>query len=232
MRAKGGTAFYPGPNFIQYLLSLKPAAYWPLNDPVGSAKVKDLSGNGNDGTVNGGVVLGEPGGLGIVQQTCALFEGANGLITTPYVLPGGPATILCLFKETVIQPFYSRMLSNDDYPNYGFWLSFAQNTYSPVELNAIDNVADRAITNNVTNNEWHLSIGTYDGATTIKLNTDGTIVSGGLSSTLIDSPLGYAIGGQPSAGSYYQGYLQQAAIFERVLTSLEQARLNALRSYV
>ena len=60
-------------------------AYWKLNDTVGSATIIDSTGNGNTGTLQGGVTLGVSGEL----NTAGQFNGTTGYITAGSNFPTG-----------------------------------------------------------------------------------------------------------------------------------------------
>lgn len=68
-------------NYDALLRSFGPSAWWKLADAVGSTSVRDWSGNGYTGTVNGGVTFGQPGPIaGSPADTGALFDGSAGYI--------------------------------------------------------------------------------------------------------------------------------------------------------
>ena len=60
--------------------SLKPTAWWELADPVGSTTAADSSGNGDNGTVEGGVTFGQTGPF--APGTGASFDGSTGYVST------------------------------------------------------------------------------------------------------------------------------------------------------
>jgi Concanavalin A-like lectin/glucanases superfamily/Domain of unknown function (DUF4082) len=60
--------------------SLTPTAWWELDDAAGSSTAVDSSGNGNTGTIHGGITFGETGPL--EGGTTAAFDGSTGFIAT------------------------------------------------------------------------------------------------------------------------------------------------------
>ncbi len=62
--------------FTDYMLSLEPAAYWPLDNPPGTIIVPDKSGNGNAMHVNGTPAFGSAG-LTSFGETALAFTGQN-----------------------------------------------------------------------------------------------------------------------------------------------------------
>ena len=72
-------------SFDATLYADQPAIWLKLADATGSGTVQDFSGNGNTGTVAGGVTLGETGPITVMPlDTSALFNGSSGKITTTY----------------------------------------------------------------------------------------------------------------------------------------------------
>ncbi len=85
---QSGTAQGASASYSQTVLNDKPAGYWRLGDASGSGSVADLSGNGYNGSVVGGVSLGQPGALNGDATTCALFDGSSGYLALPIPKPG------------------------------------------------------------------------------------------------------------------------------------------------
>ena len=73
-------------SFENLILALSPLGYWKLGEASGST-VADSSGNGNAGTIHGGVTLAQTGGLTGDASTGALFDGSTGYITLPMPAP-------------------------------------------------------------------------------------------------------------------------------------------------
>jgi Concanavalin A-like lectin/glucanases superfamily len=85
----GGSTFYqenthyfssPQISVEDVAKSLTPSAWWELADAAGSTIAADSSGNGNAGSVNGGVTFGGAGPL--EGGTTAAFNGTTGFIAT------------------------------------------------------------------------------------------------------------------------------------------------------
>jgi hypothetical protein len=64
--------------------------YWRLGERAGSTTVADSKGD-NDGTVVGGVTLGQPSLLVGDANTAAKFDGSSGYVSVPYVDALNPA---------------------------------------------------------------------------------------------------------------------------------------------
>ena len=63
------------------MLALSPIAFWPLSD-TGGTTAADTTGNGNTGTLVGGVTEGVAGGTGPPSSPVMSFNGSTGIITT------------------------------------------------------------------------------------------------------------------------------------------------------
>jgi hypothetical protein len=97
-------------NYKNTVLLDGPIGLWPLGDAHGSGTVVDASGNGNNGTVNGGVTLGSAALLTGDTTTSALFDGSSGYITVPTLAPNtfsgtdGSISLECVIKPTLTAP--------------------------------------------------------------------------------------------------------------------------------
>lgn len=68
-------------SYAAQVLNLHPSAYWRLNETAGVAE--DLSINGNNGTLEGGITLGNPGPMVFDEASrCMGFNGTTGIIKT------------------------------------------------------------------------------------------------------------------------------------------------------
>lgn len=70
------------PSYVDAVRSFSPACFLPLGDTSG---LTDLSGNGHDGTGQGGVTVGGVSGpLAVGDQGATLFDGSGDAVTTSY----------------------------------------------------------------------------------------------------------------------------------------------------
>lgn len=70
--------------YFDEIMANAPLGYWRLGEPVGGAIAVDSSGNGRNGTYQGGVTLGALGALGALLSdpgnTAALLDGTTGTV--------------------------------------------------------------------------------------------------------------------------------------------------------
>jgi RHS repeat-associated protein len=111
--------------FAQEVESLDPAAYWPLSDTTGSSAA-DASGNGNTGTIEGGVTKDTTPGIPAAPDIPSMkFNGTTGYITTPYAEPASTAfSMSAWFKTTSTHTMMVLASARDNNAyNYSFALS-------------------------------------------------------------------------------------------------------------
>lgn len=133
--------------------------WWPLHENSGTT-AHDLSGNGNHGTLNGGVTQGVAGKAGLTAYS---FDGENDYIRTASSITGVKSISFWIYAfDTIDEGSYTEsydgaVLANSsaDYPV--FWLgSFSSNTTGEV-LNFYTGGKEGVYTKNHTlqGNKWH-----------------------------------------------------------------------------
>lgn len=207
--------------------------YWPLSETSGTVAY-DLSGNGNNGTYNGGYTQGEtlaPSGFG---TTGVHFNGSSGYVSVPDPFSGGAFTLEIWGQADAI-------------PGAGYWMDLfslgttggsggvgmqissasggSTNGFTGV-FPDVEGFASGYILTDTTN--LHHYVFTYDGGTTARMYVDGTQTSD--SPITVGTPHSYtspgAIGYRFMSGyaSYWEGVLAHAAAYNVVLTA---AQVNA-----
>jgi hypothetical protein len=88
--------------YNEKVLADGPAHYWELNETSGTT-ADDLV-DGLDGTISGGVTLGQEGATND-GGTSMLFDGNDGTIDMPATTIEGPLTLECWFKSTANEDF-------------------------------------------------------------------------------------------------------------------------------
>lgn len=160
---------------LAYIMSLKPLAYWPLNDPAGSLVAKDITGNGFNGTVTGSVTFGSAG-LTSFGETSALLTG--GYITAPIAVNMTDSTTIAIIKNTnaVGTGGYQQMVgietcSLSRAPGFWYFENGSEGSYGPA------NTAD-------INTHTMVALASRSSSALYK---DGTLYASGLWKTLANS---------------------------------------------
>lgn len=210
---------------IQGILAYNPIAYWPLNDPVGSSTVRDVSGNGFTGTVSGSVNFGSAG-LTAYGETAALFSG--GSIQTNANIPLSPFTVINMRKQSAtvssVQGFCWEYYDGSN--GIRMYIQSAGNdgVVNDFRLNGSGTYGGQVTGSNNTNT--HLDALVYDGIGALNY-VDGSRGQPALPVAFGQPATNFSIAGQPVAQTY-SGSIAHVAIFNRALTPEEIAGIYAL----
>ncbi len=209
--------------YHQVILADGPVSYWRLNETSGD--IADDLVSVNDGTYLGGVTLGAPGALVGDADLAAMFSQGN---QTKVDVPFNPALNPAVFSiETWVKVtggtgHRSPMTSRADNPQRGYifyaepgntW-QFWTGTGAQVGWNIIPGPAVRP-------NTWTHLVGTYDG-TVKRFYIDGVEVG---SNTSVFGPndestlrLGGGASESPVGNFFFEGSVDEAAVYDKVLT--------------
>ena len=106
---------------ISYIMSLNPVAYWPLNDHAGSLIARDITGNGYDGIVNGGVTFGSAGLTGFGETSAAFTGYAGAPISVPnFPSFAGDISVIYIFKTALPDTTSGQIISQGNFNVSGF----------------------------------------------------------------------------------------------------------------
>lgn len=219
---------YLPPAYDTYLKTLRPVAWWKLNDPIGSQTVRDFSGNGYTGNVFGGVTFGQTGPItGTPGDTAALFDGSTGYVSTTYQPTFSSITILVWVRaDPSLFSLNTRVLAAGGAGVSGFDFYVQNGVYLYIESGGTGyNVPWTGVS---WDTNWHLYALTWDGTTTTS-NYDGAQID-----TLAASPgpitcaNPLTIGGYSPGGDLFPGDIAQVAIFDYALTPTATANLWTL----
>jgi len=217
------------------ILALSPSSYWKFGEPSGT--IATDSAGANTGTYtdfgSGGVVLGQP----------SIVPGDTGTSVRLVLAVGGNITFGNIFNFTGAAQFtalvwgrlsaYNAGTGHVIFQNAGAgvngWEFDFENPAIAISGYRCDAAAcDRAqavVTQSYIENRVHLYSICYDG-TNIKVGLDGTYIGSTLSSrSMTDAPAGLTIGSGTGGGSYWDGWLQHAAVFS---SALSEANLKTL----
>jgi hypothetical protein len=199
--------------------------YWKMDGDF-----TDSSGNGNNGTANGGVAANEKG----VYGNMGSFDGSD-----DYVDMGDPAVLGMTSAITV-----STWIKNTDFSASSKYFVDKNGAYrffitSGNKVNfLIDNSPAGSVqSTNIISSEWTHITGTYDG-TNIKLYINGVLDAELAYATgLRDFASNFIIGAADSGSSKFTGQIDDVAIYDRALrsdeiSSLYESKFAANISYI
>ena len=223
-------------SYEQLLLSLGPSAWWPLGDAPGSATAADYSGNGNTGTVVGGVTFGEPGALPTVPlRTSALFDGSTGYVAIPTPTTATANVSLVAWVNMPATASHGALinLGSGDTIGYGIGIGSADWEVAGTDLIALYDQVRWVPSGHSLSTGWHM--------VALVLNVSGypDIYVDGVSVYSDSSGAPAAPSGQSSIASnygqstrYWGGDIAEVAIFPTALTAAQVAALWAAATTV
>ncbi|MFA6090368.1 MAG: LamG domain-containing protein, partial [Candidatus Gracilibacteria bacterium] len=209
--------------------------YWDMSTLIADGKLKDLSGNGNDG-INFGVTF---GGVSGKLGNATNFNGVSGYIDIPTsttITNAFPVTLSIWIYPTGDQNYrdiiYKQGLTAIRMADGNAWTAPPIGTITPNKIN-IGRQGCGAMTSTIalTNNQWHHILLTADVTTSLQsLYIDGTLSSSFSLGPCFPSSYttGLIIGGGWSGT--FSGSIDEARIYNRVLSSIEiQSLYNATK---
>jgi hypothetical protein len=197
-----------------------PAAYWPLDDPAGSSTAADVTGNGHDASLFGGVTPGSP--PLITTGTSFSIDG------TGYLAPQNSGALLTspvsfeLWAEPTAVGSYQTIMSDegDNGSNgYGFRLR-AEGSYWFVMGGAGYGEAASSAPGVAQNGQVAYLVGTFDGST-LNLYVNGVLAGTIASTRTPNSNLPLNIGRFPDGQEYFSGSIDEVAVYNHVLSPAE-----------
>ncbi|MFH1724602.1 MAG: LamG-like jellyroll fold domain-containing protein [Elusimicrobiota bacterium] len=192
--------------------------YWRLDAGSGSVAI-DSSGYDSHGTIHGAIWAdGQVGGA-------MSFDGANDYVDL------GTASPIRVAHPSIAVWFKSDGGANDDMVSSahdngrnGYRLGTKYNDASELtwlvgDANGFDILFTEGA--DINDGNWHFVVGTYDGSN-IRLYLDGVLYGAELSTRIVTHTSRLFIGGRGgSPGCYFDGLLDEVAIFNRALTQEE-----------
>src|SRR3954447_11023610 len=190
------------------------AAYWRLGETSGTTAC-DATGV-NSGTYQGGYSLGAPGGIGGDSNTAVSFDGNTGQVSVPdsSSLDTGDAFSIEAWvkRSSPSSGGWEVIVSKQS----GSWLLiFDESDRLVLRRAKYSNVAYSVA--RVTDTNWHYVAATKNGGA-VNLYIDGKASNGTVTnSTMTDNSLPLVIG-QSSGASFYEGTVDEVAVYRSVLT--------------
>lgn len=232
----GGLATFGGRSYDEVILADRPVGYWRLDETSGTI-AHDSSGNGNNGTITGGVTLGVQGPLASTDTAMA-FDGSTGYISvpaSPYISPSSNA----LSVEAWIKTTISGIIANQE---NAFEIAVIGGQFQMALMTTNMNGAVPSAwfwfgpTTLVNDGVYHLLSAAYDGSD-VRLYIDGQLSYTETNYTgpvqKVTTPLGIACRGLGVSGpnSYFPGSLDEVAIYGYALTAAQVAAHYAAGSW-
>lgn len=186
-----------------------------------TGEVKDSSTYLNNGTANGGATT-----VACKFSNCGSFSGTNNVTlngATSYK-PASSLSISIWLKGNVHGSF-ARLMSTNSTANVGFDITVFPTSGYP-QYDIAPNLTQTALSTpiNLTDNNWHNIIGTWDGSA-MSLYIDGAFISNKPVKGTIVYVQDLVIGSQGDGGNKFVGLLDDVRIYNRALTSLEATSL-------
>lgn len=156
----------------------KPAGMWI----AGNVGAYDFSGNGNNGTLNGGVTV-QPGGFGVFGQSWKF--GTSGSIANGADISTSAVTFAALFSPQALpgspQQLLAKQAAWNSTNGCGLWWGYVNPTDCFFQVNGTRATTP---TNTLATGGWYLIVGTYDGAN-VKIYVNGSL----LNTTALTGPI-------------------------------------------
>ena len=137
---------------------------------------------------------------------------------------GKNITVVARFKIDDYPPKFSDIVANWESGGFGLVVDTDKKIKFGVHTSTDSGYIYATSNSNVSLNEWHTAVGTYDG-TTIKLYLDGTLVGSTTSSgTIKVSPAPIAVAADPNTdgvgnGEFFPGYISNVAVINDTLSA-------------
>jgi len=210
------------PGYAVEVMIDRPSAYYRLNEMTGTTAA-DSSGNGRDGTYSGDFTLGQPGALATSPATSVRLGGGSAIVACPALPRLGTFTAEAWIKLTgnVTQPGSAAVLS-DIYPsNINFVLEIGGNSLWGGHYNGTWHQSPAI---SLQTGLWYHAVCTFDGTTII------LYVNGVQTGTTIDSSApqtssaGWRIGRRWDLADFFNGWVDEVAIYDHALTAARVLR--------
>lgn len=228
--------------YEQRVLTAKPIGYWRLGEKGGTDAV-DSSGNDSSGSYGRRVGRGVAGALDCDTDTAASFDGVDARVTLPdrgFDFQGDqPFTLQAWITSTTITPGpFSRIVSKEmtavgrrkgsSRDGYSFWLDPSVGLgFERYAGKVIDGVS---FSEGVPVGKYRLVTATFDTRRMRLYINDAMVASVDLENPVelddVDTPL--MVGRQSDRpGSFFEGVIDEVAVFDRALTVAEIEELYA-----
>jgi len=216
---------------IYHLMGINAAGIWDFNEGVGATTAIDMSGNSNNGTINGATYKcsgsDTPG-----HEGCSLeFNGINSYISIPNSSIFNIQTLtICAwvnFSDNSNSFIFEKGNVNTQYSLFSHGTDIVFRT-KPIG-GAYDTLSTSKTNAEITNGKWHFLTATFNGKVK-NLYVDGELkLTRNWDHVIETNPNGSSIGrfGGTTAGYYFTGFIDSVRIYEQALPSTEIQKLYA-----
>ena len=220
---------YPAGSYPALVVAHGASHYWRLGEPSGTTAV-DVIGGAN-GTISGGVTLNQPGAIADGDKAMT-FNGTTGkIVTATLSAPGVPLT--CSFEVWIkLNP---AVLGAEPviFSTRGLSTGSAVILYVNATTGQLQYYSDFGFTGvrNVKDGQWHHVVYLLLGGATVELYVDGVFDNQAGSTRATPSTGPAAIGWDSPNAAFWDGAIDDIAIYPRALTAPEIAAHYAARLF-
>jgi hypothetical protein len=213
-------------SYAATVLSDGPIAYWRLDDTT-TATAKDYSGNGYDGSYQGGVTLEVPGAIADDPDTAVQFDGNTGKMVanlpTRFEFAGTAAYSIEVWAKPTSSSAGMGILGKSVYTSAtsgysGWYVAYTSNGY----LDNWRNNDEAGNPQSATGTFMHV-VATYDG-TTLYVYLNGQPFANAATTTTLATTGAPLTAGSVANWGNFTGVLDEIAIYDKALS---QARIAA-----
>jgi hypothetical protein len=207
-------------SYAATVLSDGPIAYWRLDDTT-TATAKDISGNGHDGSYQGGVTLGVRGAIANDLDSAVQFDGSGEMVAAvpnSFDFTGNVPYTVEVWAKPMSTPTGMAVVGTNTYAAdaggyMGWYVAYNNNAY-------LDNWRNNGGTGNPAPAPGafiHI-VGTYDGAT-LAMYVNGQSFSSNPSATVLPATGAPFTAGRVADWTRFTGVLDEIAIYDKVLSA-------------
>lgn len=201
--------------------SIGPVASYNFDETSGTA-VKDLSGNGNNGTITGAtrIASGRTG-----YGNALKFNGTSNFVAVPdsatLDLSSRMTIEAWVYPTSAMSNWRSIVAKEDGTSNLAYYLYANTDTNQPITGVRIGNYPMVAGVTQIGAKKWSHLAGTFDGQY-LRLYINGALVGmQALTGSIPVSASPLKIGGNKAFGHYFSGYIDDVRVYNRALSDAE-----------
>jgi hypothetical protein len=210
------------PTYRESVLADQPAGYWPMNETTGSV-MADASGNGNNGSYEGTVSLGQPGAMTVGASASVGLDRQGGWATVPNAASLQLDTIsieLWINKRSEVEygAYVTKNFSPGDRAGSGWFELLNHHHSGPIEFRVTEDNGTLASATSLALNTWYYVVATYDGSTA-RIYINGKLDSSVAIATVPKQSGDPLYIGRRADGLFNNALLSELAIYPRALSA-------------